>query len=118
MRYSDITSEIFGVGVLEYKDFKIKYVEEAFDKFKIICIREPYVESTRDAHGVLSLTKHPEQKLEFFINHSECLLEECCVIDVVFNRFKAEVDYYLNNPSAVSAEDFIKNTFNIVKATN
>ena len=116
MTYFDIASEL--TSILEYKDFKLKYIDEAFDKLKVICIREPYVESTRDAHGVLSLNKYPEQKLEFFINYDEFLLEDCCAIDVVCNRFKAEVDYYLNNPSAVSAEDFIKNTFNIVEAKN
>lgn len=103
---------------LDYKGFKFKYIEEnPFDQ-QLHCIvqKDGYLEQARDEHGRLEVIRHDFEQFDFTISQEEFIIEQDDPIQVVYHRFKAEVDYYLNHKDGIKEEDFITKNFNVQKA--
>jgi DNA-directed RNA polymerase subunit RPC12/RpoP len=59
--------------------------------------KAPYVEQQRDEHGRLQQIAHDAETFSFTVAYQEFLIEDRSPEEVIYNRFIAEVDYYLNH---------------------
>lgn len=92
-----------------YKHFVIReYYEDFPSDFIIFCAkRDAYNEIQRDERGALTnVIRHNEEKIVFKIEEREFSIENKSEIDVIIDRLKAEVDYYLNHKKPNLLADF------------
>jgi DNA-directed RNA polymerase subunit RPC12/RpoP len=82
----------------EYKNFHLKYLENNLSgDVKCFAHKDPYMEQWRDEHGRLQQIAHDSETFSFIVAYQEFLIEDCSPEEVIYNRFIAEVDYYLNH---------------------
>ena len=100
------------LAALCYKGFKLCYFLDHFSE-DCYCEAVQYecVERVRDEHGVLNIIQHRPDKFEFKISSREFLIEDRDPVDVIIDRFKAEVDFHLNHAKDPDPLNFIEDNF-------
>ena len=112
-----LLKSIYRTTPLEYKGFKFKYIEENVVDQQLHCIiqKDGYIEQVRDEHGRLKVIRHDFEQFDFNVDQEEFILEQLDPIQVIWIRFKAEVDYYLGQKTDIKADDYDTDTFNYHK---
>lgn len=79
-----------------YKGFQLQ-ISEDFKNLNYYCVayKYPYYLDTIDEHGKLHRTLHEAEMVEFTVERSEIYMDEGTESDVIFRRFRSEVDCYL-----------------------